>query len=188
MSIQIHNDFLTGKSLDNLLDFSKSFSPENKRLWGLNDVVNLKNSDNQGVIDSVDKCILFLNKEFCSQNKLYNDLRIINIFGAALKPGEKYQRHADKHYYYDDKKESDIVYTGLLYLNDDYSGGELILEDQPEDKVAFKPTPGTLIYFTEDVFHEVLPITNGIRYNIVMFFSDTDLERPLAKFTISENF
>lgn len=193
MSIHVHENFIEGQDLENILGFSKSFNPEDKFLWGYNDIVSLEYENKNNIIGSLDKCVLFLNEEFLKKYKLKNDLKVINIFGAGLRPGKKYTRHQDKEYTYEGKKDSDVVYTGLLYLNDDYVGGELLLEDHSSDSVAdghklIKPKSGTLIYFTEDVYHSVMPVSEGIRYNIVMFFSDTDLYRPLARKTTLENF
>lgn len=198
MPVHIKKDFIVGQDLEDLLSFSKSFNAQDKYLWGYNDIVGLKNLHENSIVKSIDKCFLFLNKEFSERYNLLNDLKVINIFGAGLSSGKSYHRHQDKNYGYEGKKDSDVVYTGLLYLNEDYKGGEIILEDQSikerfsddiiGNDVLIKPAPGTLIYFTEDIFHKVLPVTSGTRYNIVMFFSDTDLVRPLAKLTLSENF
>lgn len=193
MSIHVHENFIQGKDLENILGFSKSFNPEDKFLWGYNDIINLKYKNKNNVISSLDKCVLFLNEEFLKNYNLRNDLKVINIFGAGLQSGKKYTRHQDKEYTYEGKTDLDVVYTGLLYLNDDYVGGELLLEYNSSDNLTnehklIKPKPGTLIYFTEDVYHSVMPVSEGIRYNIVMFFADTDLQRPLAKKTTLENF
>lgn len=68
---------------------------------------------------------------------------------------------------YDGKKRSHVC---GLYLNDDYEGGELLLEDQG---VALKPKPGTLVFFPGFYTnHGVNEVTKGSRVNILIFFYD----------------
>lgn len=54
----------------------------------------------------------------------------------------------------------------LLYLNDDYEGGEL---EFPDWGVTFKPKTGTLIAFPSyiEFSHRVHPVTKGERFNLV---------------------
>lgn len=58
-------------------------------------------------------------------------------------------------------------FTAILYLNEDYVGGELFFKD---DKVKFKPTKGSLIIFPGDKMHEILPLEEGNRYMISAYF------------------
>ena len=54
--------------------------------------------------------------------------------------------------------------SSLLFLNDDYKGGEFIICD-----IEYKPKKGSSIIFPSNFMfpHEVLKITNGIRYSII---------------------
>jgi hypothetical protein len=60
-------------------------------------------------------------------------------------------------------------YTGLLYLSEDFGGGELCF---PTIDLLIKPKPGLLVYFKGDhtLPHEVKHITSGSRKHVVMFF------------------
>jgi hypothetical protein len=60
-------------------------------------------------------------------------------------------------------------FSGLLYLNDDYNGGEIVF---PNQNLSLKPKPGTLIFFTGDMEfpHRVNEVLDGARYNLVSFF------------------
>jgi hypothetical protein len=53
--------------------------------------------------------------------------------------------------------------SAVLYLNDNYSGGEIAF---PDHGVVIKPTAGSLIMFpsTPPFFHESREITNGTKY------------------------
>lgn len=53
--------------------------------------------------------------------------------------------------------------SAVLYLNDDYKGGEI---NFPEQGVKIKPSAGSLVIFpsTPPFFHESLPIVSGTKY------------------------
>lgn len=82
--------------------------------------------------------------------------------------GGKYDLHNDSEDFIDGKLarscERDI--TLLIYLNEDYEGGELEL---PDWGITFKPKAGTLIAFPSyiEFSHCVRPVTKGKRYNLV---------------------
>lgn len=60
--------------------------------------------------------------------------------------------------------------TILVYLNDDYEGGEL---EFPDWGCTFKPKAGTLIAFPSyiEFTHRVHPVTKGERFNLVSWIS-----------------
>ena len=51
----------------------------------------------------------------------------------------------------------------LVYLNDDFSGGDLIFEDS----ISIHPKSGNLIIFPDNLPHEVSPVS-GKRYTVMM--------------------
>lgn len=59
--------------------------------------------------------------------------------------------------------------TGIIYLNDDYEGGELYFKNQ---NIKIKPASGSVILFpsTQPFFHESLLITSGNKYMIPFFW------------------
>lgn len=87
----------------------------------------------------------------------------------------KYDSHNDSEDFINGKLqrvcERDI--TLLIYLNDDYEGGELELIDWG---CKFKPKKGTLISFPSyiEFTHRVHPVTRGDRYNIVSWICTND--------------
>lgn len=68
-----------------------------------------------------------------------------------------------------DHGKSSRVLSVLLYLNDDYEGGEI---SWPDISLTLKPEAGSIVYFPSNyVFtHEVAPITNGVRYALPNWF------------------
>lgn len=55
------------------------------------------------------------------------------------------------------------VLSIVLYLNDDYDGGELYFKNQ---NIKIKPEAGSLVAFPsiDPYFHESLPVTSGTKY------------------------
>lgn len=63
-------------------------------------------------------------------------------------------------------------FSSLIYLNDDFEGGELWFPQH--DKFSIKPEPGMLITFKGDehTLHGVKMVTSGIRYTASIFWTD----------------
>lgn len=77
--------------------------------------------------------------------------------------GEEYKAHVDA-----GPSENRIV-SGILYLNDDYEGGELVF---PELGVTIKPKAGELVLFPSNYcyVHQSMPITKGTKHAVVTWF------------------
>jgi hypothetical protein len=70
--------------------------------------------------------------------------------------GSKMAPHLDK---------GDVM-SFILYLNDNYQGGETII-----DGVSIKPKQGRLVIFSNGFYkHEVKEITNGTRYTLIAWY------------------
>lgn len=70
-------------------------------------------------------------------------------------------------------------YSSLIYLNDDYEGGELYF---PEYDLYIKPEVGTLICFKgdENTLHGVKMVTSGVRYTVSLFWEDFEYKNKIA--------
>ena len=70
----------------------------------------------------------------------------------------------------------DTCYSALLYLTDDYTGGEILFyEENSMDKStaeSYHPSAGTLIFFKGDEKfpHSVENVISGERANIILFY------------------
>lgn len=66
-------------------------------------------------------------------------------------------------------------YVGILYLNDDYEGGELYF---PQHNITIKPEAGMFITFPggHENIHAVTEITKGTRYTMVSFWDYAEAE------------
>jgi hypothetical protein len=107
------------------------------------------------------KCI----SEYCKRNVL--DFTDKNVGQSPLilreyNTGSKMSEHSDIYSYV--KKDGKPVtpsLTAILYLNDDYTGGEI---NFVHDNFCVKPKAGSMFVFPSNKQHEVLEITSGNRY------------------------
>jgi predicted 2-oxoglutarate/Fe(II)-dependent dioxygenase YbiX len=67
-----------------------------------------------------------------------------------------------------------VLYSSILYLNNNYSGGDIKFT---RHGVSVSPKAGTLLLFpsTDMYLHEVTEITSGIRYTFTLFLSNKDM-------------
>jgi predicted 2-oxoglutarate/Fe(II)-dependent dioxygenase YbiX len=77
-----------------------------------------------------------------------------------------------KGYHLDDYGGPGDLKTALLYLNEDYDGGEIIFYDneykdnvnlKEENSITYKPKTGSLFLFNDTDAHSVNPVLNGER-------------------------
>lgn len=88
-------------------------------------------------------------------------------------PGSKMTAHSDFYGYL--KKDGGKVtplLTAILYLNDDYEGGEINFID---DGLCIKPKAGSMIVFPSDIQHEVLELKSGNRYMIQTYIYENQI-------------
>lgn len=91
-------------------------------------------------------------------------------------PGGHYRPHIDAEALFNDNgelkwvKNVDRDISMVLYLNDDYDGGEIVF---PKQALSVKPRKGMLVAFpsSHHFLHGVNPVVTGTRYAIVNWFS-----------------
>ena len=74
-------------------------------------------------------------------------------------PGDQFTLHADQPYILDD---TISFYTVLVYLNDEYEGGEALIGGTEK----FKPKAGTAVIFPHYILHGAAPLISGVRYTL----------------------
>jgi hypothetical protein len=102
-------------------------------------------------------------------SEIFNkDLVMKSFCYNHMKSGGKNPLHYDN---YSEEYAND--YSGILYLTDNYKGGDLCF---PNQKSILHPKPGTFICFIgdKDVEHGVEEVTDGDRVNIICFFKERD--------------
>jgi hypothetical protein len=70
--------------------------------------------------------------------------------------------------------------SSVLYINDDYSGGELLfsstkLNNYRHDSVSIKPKAGTIIFFDALQWHASSPVSGGHKYASTNFYTLEDM-------------
>jgi prolyl 4-hydroxylase len=76
----------------------------------------------------------------------------------------------------DDSPSFSRTLSVLIYLNDEYTGGELVFDNFD---VSYRPSAGDVVIFSSafPYRHRVEEITDGVRYVIVNWFSYAKIEK-----------
>ncbi len=113
--------------------------------------------------------------DLCFVNYAYNtgvrQLKLPDYFSIR-----KYNSLADMGKHVDAEDPTDKahpVVSGVLYLNDQYEGGEIYF---PEQNIKIKPEAGSLVMFPSyrPYFHHPLPVTSGNKYMVPFFWYDLE--------------
>lgn len=86
---------------------------------------------------------------------------------VRYKPGQHFAVHADHGFSYT------CTVSSIVYLNDDYEGGELWF---PYLNISFKPQAGDVVLFPSTYIyaHAALKVTSGTKYSAVTMFDYND--------------
>lgn len=60
--------------------------------------------------------------------------------------------------------------TFLLYLNENFNGGDFEYINENKEKIKIKPKTNLSIITNNKLLHRVLPVTEGERFSLVLFF------------------
>jgi hypothetical protein len=145
-------------------------SDDKSTLYGYSKIFNLNNSKEITLNPKIDQKILYIINslsmafEMCTdryfQNRKIDPSKyLLNIDSLSLKKwntGSYMGPHPDG-----SPEVTNLAFSLVLYLNDDYEGGEIKFKDY---NITIKPKAGSLVIFPSNMIHEVLPVKNGIRY------------------------
>jgi hypothetical protein len=129
-----------------------------------------ENSEVSEIINLIDKrCYELISSTVKNYRKLFKieqeikDIRKYRLLRYSV--GEKYDRH------YDGGTESGRSISVLIYLNDDYEGGEI---EFPNFEIKIKPKAGMMILFPSNYAyaHIAHPVKSGEKYAIVTWLKD----------------
>ena len=87
----------------------------------------------------------------------------------------KYPISTEYKQHYDGSTSSGRSISAIVYLNDDYKGGEI---EFPNFNVKIKPESGMLILFPSNYAytHIAHPVTSGTKYAIVTWIHDRPIQ------------
>lgn len=125
------------------------------------------------VLQSLGKAFDRYHAKFSRRDQGLNFLHIDDLVGLRLiryETGQYMGVHTDKYPDSDSKLKSWPAVTFTLNLNDDFTGGELILLD---GEMVFKAKVGQAVFFPANFMypHAVGKVTNGTRYALAGWFT-----------------
>lgn len=124
-------------------------------------------SESVSVYNSLKLALTLAGKDYAQKQGIeYIEPRALSI--SKYKTGAHMGAHVDD---YGDKTTVPLM-SAVLYLNDNYEGGELSFPDQ---EVVIKPTPGSIVIFpsVEPFYHQSMPILSGNKYMVPAFWIKT---------------
>ena len=158
--IYVISDFISQDQVKEVMDFLKANKDKTLRVDETNP--NPKMMDNR-LIDIVGKGLSISNIDFNPLfNGLYSPLPIMNIMKYEI--GDVFPPHQDTSVYCPIESDWGLV----LYINDDFEGGELYY---PEKNLTYVPQSGDLVIHgaSEEFAHGTTPIISGTKYVATSF-------------------
>jgi len=89
------------------------------------------------------------------------------IMSGKYQVGDSFSLHTDTGLYYNRDTREKTRWTLLIYLNDDFDGGETVFynDNWRRDEVTIvRPKKGNAILFDIDLWHKGTPVTRGVKY------------------------
>ena len=128
-------------------------------------------SDDQKLFDLGSECVLEANKK-SGWNFEYSAMESFQI--GKFPQGGHYNWHVDGIGTHKINAPNNKLMHGktrkismVLWLNDDFEGGEFEFHPSHLKDNIIKPSVGTIIMFPSWIMHRVKPVTKGVRYNAV---------------------
>lgn len=87
------------------------------------------------------------------------------IMGALFHPGDAFGIHTDTGLFYDRATGEKSRWTVLIYLNDDFEGGDTVFYDGDTwaETRRVRPEAGKALVFDIDLWHSGSPVTAGVK-------------------------
>lgn len=177
---KISNDFINIYSIDidpqhwiNLIDKIDTdcypFQKVERRPHETMEIPNYFSSTDS--IEAIELRNLFFNALSLAMNDYAKKINLLNadpyqtfLAVSKLKPYRPMATHKDS------KTENSNGFVCMLYINDDYEGGELSF---PERDYKYKPATGDFAFYQMDEPHSVDYVKSGIRYSMGCAFNST---------------
>mgnify|MGYP000491598586 CR=1 FL=1 len=160
-TVYVKDKFLTSQECHTLIDFFNKYYEQYGILFDDRKIihipkitVDLSNDDPRNDAD----LLKHITSKLEHNIKNIDTSAYVNYSHITMREIDNYQEyHYDFNYH---------TYTSVLYLNDDFEGGETEVEDK-----VIEPLQGSLITFAGNVLqHRVLPVKQGKRYTILVWY------------------
>lgn len=177
-NIVIIEDFISAEHLDAIYDYCYSITEWESQSYIRTDKISTGATMKNNAPKVYDVMSLYLNKvqeavEYKFGRKLEPSVPGIRRWDA----GESQGPHADGETVRGVATKTYIVdYGSIMYLNDNYDGGELYF---PAYDIHFQPKAGTLAFFPSSTYyvHGVKEVIAGVRYTSPHFWVPTKHKR-----------
>jgi predicted 2-oxoglutarate/Fe(II)-dependent dioxygenase YbiX len=159
--IRVIDNFLTDEECQNYIQLIEHLTKEkNVRFSESAYNFNHKYTDNklaQSFYEKGQQLNLFENCTTLGPNKL--------IMVSKYTKGENFGIHTDTGLFYDKINKVKTRYTLLIYLNDDFEGGNTVFYDNNLNITeTIVPKKGSCLLFDIDLLHEGKKVTQGSKY------------------------
>lgn len=157
MILLILDNFISKKDCKKII----SYFEKNKKHHLINEsirfnkssILNLNNMNSNKLINEV-------------FNNLNNKSKLLNNSKIDWCHITKWKKEASQRYHFDESKDTTIL-SSIIYLNDNYTGGETTFRDG----ITFKPKLGRALFFDGKYYeHGVSEVTEGERYTIATWY------------------
>ena len=141
-------------------------------VFGKQKECRLNNFKNQTVGDRINSklCsllaykVLSIEESFCKDIGIESGYLPTTFYIKKYNVGAYMGPHVDS---FDDDQDS-LTVSMVVYLNDDYEGGEI---NFPDFNISIKPEAGSVVVFeSKNILHEPVETTSGTKYLIPIFF------------------
>ncbi|WP_426476536.1 2OG-Fe(II) oxygenase [Chryseobacterium sp. CBSDS_008] len=157
-------DFLNEMECDRYISLSeeKVFEEAKINVFGRQQMnKGIRNNDRLMIFDTIlakelfKKAVDFLPQEHDGY-QLLNFNEMLRVYKYA--PGQQFKMHRNGSYIRNEREKS--FYTFMIYLNDDFEGGET----EFENLFAVAPKKGTALIFHHPLRHEGKTLVSGLKY------------------------
>ena len=169
MDIKIIQDFVDQEDADSLIEYIET-NKLNKDKFEYTEYLKTEESQQAqsqvperfSIKDHAEVKDIYIKyaKKFIKESKIFFDnAENIGLYAQWLTMygiGNELPRHRDNH-----EGAEEIDFSAVIYLNDNFTGGELLLEDF---SYLHKPKALSIIIFHPTYWHEIKPILSGKRY------------------------
>jgi hypothetical protein len=161
MRVYLKDNFISKKECHDLIEFFNKYFKNHGIVFDDRKIINLQNicielSDDNFFNDA--DLIKSLNSRLEHNIRSIDENAFINYSHITVREKDNFQAaHKDFDHH---------AWTSILYLNADFAGGETCVEEE-----TIPPTAGSLLTFQGNKLkHEVLPVTSGVRYTVLVWY------------------
>jgi len=117
------------------------------------------------VINQASTCIAkYLNGKSFPVTHIRNEIQLLR-YSRRDERGDFFRKHTDQ---YDENQFRLVSTVVMLSASADYQGGDLILYNGKKEFYVPRDR-GTVVCFPSTMYHEVTPVTDGVRYSMIIW-------------------